>query len=292
MSEALKKFLGDGPYPYPPKEFAEAVNMHLTDKFIVLQPKTALNFVEESHAHESFEFLIPGSAMPLAKVEKRLFQFEVNKLFVFNSEEFHGPATAYPNCRFLAFQVDKHFMRETARMIYGREAVSFKNGSFAFDHEIEELIRRFIEENVNRQAGYQFIMDTIGTQVIIKLLRQLRSNMPVLTRECDYHERNNINRAKDFLTEHSNDDYSLEKVAQIANLSPYHFLRVFKAQIGRTPYDFLLDIKIKKACALLNGHKFSITDICYLCGFNSLNHFGSVFKRRVGVSPSCYRNSR
>ena len=290
MSEPLKKFLGDGPYPYPLKEFAEVVNIHSTDKFIVLEPKVPLDFVEESHAHESFEFF-PGSRMPLAKVEKRLLQFEVNKLFVFNSEEFHGPATSFANCWFLAFQVDKFFMRETARMIYGREAVAFENGSFAFDDEIKDLIRRFVEENVNRQAGYKFIMETISTQVIIKLLRQLRSNMPALTRECEYKERNNINRAKDFLMEHYNDEYSLEKVAQIANLSNYHFIRVFKAQIGKTPYDYLLDIKIDKARAMLKDHNFSITDICFLCGFNSLNHFGSVFKRIVGVSPSYYRNS-
>lgn len=86
-------------------------------------------------------------------------------------------------------------------------------------------------------------------------------------------------------------EYSLEEVAQLANLSPYYFIKVFKTQTGKTPYDFLVDIKINKACTLLKTSSNTITEICEYCGFSNSSHFTNVFKRKMGVSPSEYRKA-
>lgn len=110
-----------------------------------------------------------------------------------------------------------------------------------------------------------------------------------MLRERNYLEINGINRVIVFLMEHYQENYSLQDIARIANLSPYHFIRIFKAQTGKTPYEYLLDIKIDKAKTMLKDAALNITEISYLCGFNNLNHFGKVFKRKVGVSPSAYR---
>ncbi len=72
-------------------------------------------------------------------------------------------------------------------------------------------------------------------------------------------------------------------------MSPYHFIRIFKNETGKTPYEYLVDIKIEKACSLLRRSNLSVTEICFLCGFNSSSHFSTVFKQKIGVSPSMYR---
>jgi len=46
------------------------------------------------------------------------------------------------------------------------------------------------------------------------------------------------------------------------HLSPYHFIRVFKAQTGKTPNQYLLDIKIKKAREMLGQRRHSVTEVC------------------------------
>ena len=75
-------------------------------------------------------------------------------------------------------------------------------------------------------------------------------------------------------------------MSHIANLSPYHFIRVFKAETGKTPYEFLLEIKVEKAIELIKARKYTITEIAMMCGFTSSSHFSNVFRKIKGISPT------
>ena len=123
----------------------------------------------------------------------------------------------------------------------------------------------------------------------VNLLRQMRHNLIAPTKERNYYEKDNIKRAIDFLNECYNQNFSLEEIALIANTSPYHFIRVFKKATGKTPHEYLVSIKIKKAMEMLKQPSHTITEVCFACGFNNSCHFSTVFKRMVGVSPSEYR---
>lgn len=105
----------------------------------------------------------------------------------------------------------------------------------------------------------------------------------------NYYELDNINRVIDFFQENYSRQYSLDEVARLANFSPYYFIRIFKEYTGKSPYEFLLDIKLNEACRLLKEKNKSITEITHLCGFGNSSHFSTLFKRKVGVSPSEYR---
>lgn len=102
-------------------------------------------------------------------------------------------------------------------------------------------------------------------------------------------EKENINRAVEYLCENFNREYHLTDVVRVANLSPYHFTRVFKAQTGKTPGDYLLDIRVEKAREMLRTTDQTITEICFQCGFRNLSHFATVFKKKMSVSSSEYR---
>jgi AraC-like DNA-binding protein len=82
---------------------------------------------------------------------------------------------------------------------------------------------------------------------------------------------------------------SLPDVAAHANLSPYHFLRVYKRAYGETPHEFLTRLRIGRAKALLARGSHNVTEACFEVGFSSLGSFSSLFAGRVGLSPSEYR---
>ncbi|WP_066633899.1 helix-turn-helix domain-containing protein [Desulfolucanica intricata] len=196
-----------------------------------------------------------------------------------------------PGCWLFNFQIEKQFLDEICYSIYGKTGVIFDNQSINWDNNNRKLIQLFIQELTNRQAGYTFITDSLSTQIAVNLLRQLKTNMPQPGKEKHYTERDNINRIIDYFMEYYTQEYSLDEVAKIANLSTYHFMRAFKTETGKTPYNYLLDIKIQKALELLKQKKRTITDICYLCGFNNPSHFTRVFKMKTGITPSQYRKS-
>lgn len=291
MEEAMQQYLGEGYYPFSPKEFSNLVDIHLGASMIVLMPKTNINLPIGTHVHSSYEFFLPLIPMPLSIVGKNQVRFEVNKLFPINCDQAHGPIEQTTDSRFIAFQFEKEFLQDISKQVYGKRHILFQNCSNNWSQSLQLLLRSFVEESSNRQTGHTFIMESLSTQIAINLFRQLKHNMAEPLKGNFYTTRDNINRAINFLREYYNEDYSLEEVAKIANLSTYHFIRVFKNETGKTPIEYLLDFKIDKAKSLLTNKDKSISEICYDCGFNNPSHFTRVFKYKTGVTPSIYRKN-
>jgi AraC-like DNA-binding protein len=82
---------------------------------------------------------------------------------------------------------------------------------------------------------------------------------------------------------------SLPDVAAQANLSPFHFLRVYKRAYGETPHEFLTRLRIERAKTLLARGSHNVSEACFEVGFSSLGSFSNLFAYRVGLPPSEYR---
>ena len=100
-----------------------------------------------------------------------------------------------------------------------------------------------------------------------------------------------IARATEYMRENLHLPLTLADIAREAGLSSYHFLRVFKTATGRTPVRHLVDLRIASARRHLERSRIPVSEIAYLCGFASGAHFSTAFSRRVGMSPSAYRNA-
>jgi AraC family transcriptional regulator len=74
-------------------------------------------------------------------------------------------------------------------------------------------------------------------------------------------------------------------LASIAQISPYHFLRLFKQSLGVTPHQYILQRRIETAKYLLQHGELSIADIAVTVGFCDRSHMTRCFKRIVGVTP-------
>ncbi|HEX6709275.1 MAG TPA: AraC family transcriptional regulator [Rubrobacter sp.] len=98
-----------------------------------------------------------------------------------------------------------------------------------------------------------------------------------------------MREARDFMRYAYGRPVFLPDVAAQANLSPYHFLRVYKGVYGETPHEFLTRLRIEKAKTLLARGSHNVTEACFEVGFSSLGSFSTLFAQRVGLSPSEYR---
>jgi AraC-like DNA-binding protein len=98
-----------------------------------------------------------------------------------------------------------------------------------------------------------------------------------------------LRRAKDFINAAYWQPLNLAEIAARANLSPYHFLRLYKQTFQETPHDYLTRVRVERAKTLLKTSDLSVTAICFEIGFESLGTFSSLFLREVGLPPSQYR---
>lgn len=83
----------------------------------------------------------------------------------------------------------------------------------------------------------------------------------------------------------------LEDAASQAELSPFHFLRLFTRTLGVTPHQYLVQSRLRHAARLLADDERSITDIAYDVGFGDLSNFVRTFHRAAGVSPRGFRRA-
>jgi AraC-like DNA-binding protein len=98
-----------------------------------------------------------------------------------------------------------------------------------------------------------------------------------------------LKEARDFMRHAYGHPVNLRDISAHANLSPYHFLRVYKQAYGEIPHEFLTRLRIERAKTLLARGSHNVTEACFEVGFSSLGSFSVLFAHRVGLSPSEYR---
>jgi len=75
------------------------------------------------------------------------------------------------------------------------------------------------------------------------------------------------------------------------NMSKNNFLRLFKKETGKSPIEYLEEIRLKRACELLKETDYSIKNISFSIGFNDPLYFSRFFKKHTGLSPANYRKN-
>ncbi|WP_034299475.1 helix-turn-helix domain-containing protein [Herbaspirillum sp. RV1423] len=100
-----------------------------------------------------------------------------------------------------------------------------------------------------------------------------------------------LHRVFDVMRQHLAEAFNLERLAQEAGLSEFHFSRVFKQATGMPPSRYFIRLRMEQAKRLLCETDASIIDICLAIGYSSPSHFSQIFKKETGVAPSDYRGS-
>ena len=96
-------------------------------------------------------------------------------------------------------------------------------------------------------------------------------------------------RAKDLADARYFEPLAVADLAAAAGLSPAHFSRRFKETFGESPHQYLLTRRLERAAALLIATDWTVADICFAVGAQSLGSFTASFHRMFGLAPLGYR---
>lgn len=120
----------------------------------------------------------------------------------------------------------------------------------------------------------------------ISKTREICENIST-SKEREYE--NVVSRVKTYINENFAKDISLDDVSRLVDISPYYFSKLFKQEVGENFIEYLTRTRISHAMKLLGDPRYSIKEVCVLCGYSDPNYFSRIFKKYEGMTPSEYR---
>jgi AraC family transcriptional regulator len=137
--------------------------------------------------------------------------------------------------------------------------------------------------------GGNLLVDSLKTALAIHLLRNYCTTSPKLSSYKNGLSSAKLKQVTDYINAHLDQDLKLAELSAIAQISPYHFLRLFKKSLGFTPHQYILQRRIDQAKYLLQSNSLDIAEIALRVGFCDHSHMTRCFKRILGKVPSQWR---
>lgn len=291
MSVDLQKVIelaGEIPFKNIDNSKAIVENFCSNDVAVVVTNKTT-NIAHGTHHHNSYEFVIAYSELPSAVIDDKIYDRPQNALFAVNPMQEHGITKDREGFNLCGIHISESFMQNVAVSIYDSPDISFSNKSIIINHDLSMLVRLFLEELRYKQTGHEFIIENLSLLIAGNLIRQIEHNLSSKPHNVSKHYKESIKTVIDYMNENYSTGISCTELSELIKTDKFNFIRSFKAETNKTPYEYLLDLKIEKAKKMLKSNKYSITEISMICGFSSHSHFAYTFKKKTGIPPSKYR---
>jgi AraC-like DNA-binding protein len=152
-------------------------------------------------------------------------------------------------------------------------------------HQIAELMEHLLHAD-----GSARIILLVEALEIIANCKQLTVLSSIgFVNQCVESESERINAIYDYTLKNFKERIHLEKIAEVANISPNSFCRYFKSRTRKTYSQFLIEVRVGYACKLLIENHLSVKQLCYESGFNNFTSFHKYFKLITGKSPLTYQ---
>lgn len=257
------------------------------NNFAIYKPNAYSSGIEMRS--EDYHLVLPSSKPPNSSINDQLLTFESGNIVVFNPGDIIMVEKGSPTKPYLSVLLKQELVDRVAQEMDFSKGVRFNNIQNIYPKELLQIIKRFEMES-KRTDRLQLMLDCYATQIVVIILREFESNLSKETKYLPDSEAY-INLALDYIYSFFNSNISLEDICKEVNVSQYHFSRVFKQKVGVSPHQFLLNVRIKKAAEMLLINDYSIAETAELCGFLSLSHFSSLFKKCMGCTATEYRKN-
>lgn len=251
----------------------------------------SLERVKSKGYNDCFCFTMVRSGRFLFDVSKTGYSMHTGHIIIEKADFEFGLRPASGNCTI--FNFSENFYRHLVSDYNLQQSFFFSNRNLLSvlvqtNPEIEYLHYRILQL---AQGAGKLEMDNLVFELVnkvVQLITSIEPDTPLDAAVLKYHL-GTVEKAKVFMTENFYRDISLHDIAASANVSRFHFGRIFKQVTGFTPHQYLTGIRLKHAELLLKNSTSQVREIGYSSGFNNPEHFSSTFRKKYLVSPVEFR---
>ena len=122
---------------------------------------------------------------------------------------------------------------------------------------------------------------------IYELLAILGRTQPVPKSKTAEH----MLQAKNYIDTNYIAQITVEQIADQLNINRCYFSTAFKKHIGKSPQQYLMDLRLQKAAELMLSHDYTVSAAALSVGYTDIFNFSKMFKRKYGMSPTAYADA-
>ena len=265
--------------------FKYASSLHI--KGVKAFAATMNSFSYDKHAHEEYSIGVTQKGRQDFFSVGAFHKSYVGNIICFNPEQVHdGAAGADSTLEYEMLYIPAHKLQPLMQTLGVKNGFNMRLKQALFD---DPLLRQQVllmcqsvkdvnSSQIEQEAGLISI-----AQSIVRLSGQRLDN-GVPNRRTD----TLLLRSQEFIISHLEQAITCDAMSQAANMSKYHFIRLFSQQFGMTPHQYLLNCRINRARQQLEkGHP--VSEVAHQVGFADASHLNRKFKPVFGITPKQYQ---
>ena len=200
--------------------------------------------------------------------------------------------------KFLMVEIDSGKISTILDRLNERFPRSDDSGEWSYDHQsyqhfqnpknIDQLINQLIDVFDEDHPWKEDLIEAKTTELVIRML-QRHSVLRLLYYSHQEVTCHGLVNASQYIKKNLDRVILMDEVSRAAGMSRANLFRNFKNELGTTPLQYINRLRIQRACKHLQKGKNSVTDVCYMLGFNSISHFISLFKSVMGITPKQFQ---
>jgi AraC family transcriptional regulator len=144
-------------------------------------------------------------------------------------------------------------------------------------------------ELISGRAASPMLVQGIAQSLAVHLMRTYPSPEADKQRQAGGLPAFKLHKVVRLLETHLDEELQLDRLAEEAGMSAFHFSRLFKKTTGFSPSQYLIRLRMAEARRLLRETERSVIEIGLEVGYSSPSHFAQIFRREVGITPTDYR---
>lgn len=260
------------------------INIKQFDQVMLLRASLT-DFAYSTHAHEEYSIGVTLSGRQDFYTQGAFHKSHPGQVMVFNPGDAHdGESGVDAALKYSMLYIHPEQLKPSLEALNIKSPDQFRIQDAVFsDQYVQQHILRLaqlIELNDGTSSEYESLLFELTEQLV-----RYQSKQPLLP---ETRRQALLERVKEYLQDHYQDEVSLDRLCQVACMSKYHFLRSFKDHTGMTPHQYWLNVRIHRGQQALRAG-VPVLDVVEHLGFNDLSHFNRRFKPVFGMTPKQYQ---
>ena len=146
--------------------------------------------------------------------------------------------------------------------------------------EVSGLLRKILHEEEEQSSGWEMMVRTLLQELFIILARSYSAASKIQSQKMI-----RLSRMMQFIEQNYAKKITRDRIMREGMTSNAVGTRIFKDLLGKTPFEYLIQTRIRHAAEHLKNSDRSVSDIAYECGFHDSNYFSLQFRKVTGLSP-------